>query len=246
MKVVANMYVLYWQRRRFVLLLVVALAVISIVIGIRGWRGLKEEGVPVLKVQPIYQGNVNKKAVALVFNIDWGEEYLPEILRILSHKQVRATFFPTGQWAIKFPDLVKQMVREGHEIGNHGYGHLHVDTLSREENRRDIKQAEEVLISLTGRKPVLYAPPYGENKPHVVETVADLGYKFIMWTVNTGDYLPGIKPEDIIKLVVSHSQNGAIILLHPTDPATQALPEIIDHLQKRGYSLVTVPEILNS
>lgn len=240
------MYVLYWQRGCLVFLLAIALAVIGIIIGVKGWRFLRGEEVPVLKMQPIYQGNVNKKAVALVFNIDWGEEYLPEILRILSHRQVRATFFPTGQWAIKFPDLVKQIVREGHEIGNHGYGHLHVDNLSREENRRDIKQAEEVLISLTGRKPVFYAPPYGENKPHVVAAAADLGYKFIMWTVNTGDYLPGIKPEDIIKIVVSHSQNGAIILLHPTAPTAQALPEIINHLQERGYSLVTVSEILNS
>ncbi|MGI9952035.1 polysaccharide deacetylase family protein [Moorellaceae bacterium AZ2] len=236
------MYVLYWQRRRLWLFLVAVLA--AVFIGMAAWRWLQGVEVPVFKVQPIYQGDVNKKAVALAFNVDWGEEFLPEILQILSQKQVRATFFITGQWAAKFPDLVRQMAREGHEIGNHGYSHQHVDNLSREENREDIRKAEGVLADLIGRRPALYAPPYGESKPHVVAAAADVGYKFIMWTVNTGDYLPGTRAEDIIKMVVSHSQNGAIILLHPTRPTTQALGEIINQLHKRGYSLTTVSEVL--
>lgn len=237
------MYVLYWQRWRRWLWLAAALAAVAFV-GVCGWYWLQERDVPVMEVQPIYRGNVERKAMALAFNVDWGEEYLPAILQTLSQKQVRATFFPTGQWATKFPDLVKKMAGEGHEIGNHGYGHLHVNDLSREENRRDMQRAEEVLTNLTGRRPVLYAPPYGENKPQVVAAADDLGYKFIMWTINPGDYLPGTRPEDIVRAVVSHNQNGAIVLLHPTAPTVEALPEVINRLQKLGYTLATVSEIL--
>ncbi|HBT47805.1 MAG TPA: polysaccharide deacetylase [Peptococcaceae bacterium] len=236
------MYVLYWQRRRVLMFLVTVVAVVFA--GMMVWRWLQGEVAPVSRVQPIYQGDVNKKAVALAFNVDWGEEFLPGILQTLSRHQAKATFFITGQWAVKFPDLVRQMAREGHEIGNHGYTHQHVDNLSREENRQDIKKAEGVLADITGRQPVLYAPPYGESKPHVVAAAADLGYKFIMWTVNTGDYLPGTTAEDIVKMVVSHSQNGAIVLLHPTRPTAEALGEVINQLRKRGYELTTVSEVL--
>ncbi|MBE3581599.1 MAG: polysaccharide deacetylase family protein [Thermoanaerobacteraceae bacterium] len=236
------MYVLYWRRRRVWIFLAAVLA--AVFIGMMARRWVQGEDASVFKVQPIYQGDVNKKAVALAFNVDWGEEFLPDILQTLSRNQARATFFVTGQWAVKFPDLVRQMAREGHEIGNHGYSHQHVDNLSREENREDIRKAEGVLADLTGRRPALYAPPYGESKPHVVAAAADLGYKFIMWTVNTGDYLPGTAAEDIIKIVVAHSQNGAIVLLHPTRPTAEALGEIINQLRKRGYELATVSEIL--
>lgn len=209
-----------------------------------GWLWWAARAVYVSKMAPIYQGDASKKAIALVFNVDWGEEYLPRILELLAQGKARATFFFTGQWADKFPELVKKVADAGHEVGNHGYAHLHVNNLSPEEIRRDIKRAEEVLTGLTGRKPSLYTPPYGENKPHVINAAADLGYKFILWTINPGDYLPGTKPEDIIKAVTSHSQNGAIVQLHPTAATTQALTGLIDELQRRGYALVTVSEIL--
>lgn len=193
---------------------------------------------------PIYQGDANKKAVALVFNVDWGEEYLPGILELLSQEKVRATFFFTGRWADKFPEIVKQVADAGHEIGNHGYRHLHVNDLGEKEIVEDIKRAEEVLMGLVGKRPTLYSPPYGEDKPHVVAAASRLGYRFILWTINPGDYLSGTKPEDIIKTVVSGSRNGAIIQLHPTAPTADALPEMVKALKERGYSLVTVSELL--
>lgn len=240
-KRVKDLRVLYWRRRSLLFWSLVVLAG-GLVLG--GWLWGAARTVYVTKVVPIYQGDANKKAIALVFNVDWGEEYLPHILELLSQWKVRATFFLTGQWADKFPELVRKVAEAGHEVGNHGYSHLHVNNLSPEEIRRDIKRAEEVLMGLIGRKPALYTPPYGENKPHVIAAATELGYKFILWTINPGDYLPGTKPEDIIKTVISHSQNGAIIQLHPTAATTQALPGIIEGLKKRGYALVTVSEIL--
>lgn len=236
-----DLRVLYWRRRSLIFW---GLVFLTGGLFFSGWLWWRTQTAYVSKVAPIYQGDASKKAIALVFNVDWGEEYLPRILDLLAQGKARATFFFTGQWADKFPELVKKVADAGHEIGNHGYAHLHVNNLKPEEIKRDIKRAEEVLTGLMGRKPALYAPPYGENKPHVINAAAELGYKFILWTINPGDYLPGTKPEDIIKTVISHSQNGAIVQLHPTAVTTQALTGIIKELRRRGYALVTVSEIL--
>ncbi|MEW8958045.1 polysaccharide deacetylase family protein [Neomoorella humiferrea] len=236
------MYVLYYRRQR--LLGIMAAVGLLLVLGFTAWHWLAGRAVPTMKTQPIYQGNPERKAVALTFTIDWGEEYLPSILQALQKAGARATFFPTGQWAERHPDLVRQMAAAGHEIGNHGQSHPHPDNLSREENRRDIQLGEATLTAITGKKPELYAPPYGESKPQVVAAAGDLGYKFIMWTINTGDYLPNTTPEDILASVIPKCQNGAIILMHPTKPASQALPELLKKLQERGYALVTVSEVL--
>lgn len=239
------MYVLYWRkgllyRLRFLLVLGVVLAAVF-----AGWYLLyTKKTVPTMRTWPIYQGNPEQKAVAFTFTVDWGEEYLPAILTVFQETGTRATFFPTGQWASRHPELVKKMVEGGHEIGNHGYSHSHPDSLSREENRQDILQGEQALMNITGKKPAVYSPPYGESRPQVVSAAGDLGYKFIMWTINTGDYLPNTKPEDILNTVVPQCQNGAIVLMHPTEPTSKALPELIKQLKERGYDLMTVSEIL--
>jgi peptidoglycan/xylan/chitin deacetylase (PgdA/CDA1 family) len=238
------MYVLYYRRqwlRRLGVLLALGLL---LALSFTAWRWLRGGAVPAMKTQPIYQGDPGRKAVALTFTIDWGEEYLPAILAALQQAGARATFFPTGQWAERHPELVRQMLAGGHEIGNHGQSHPHPDNLSREENRRDIQAGEATLMAITGKKPALYSPPYGESKPQVVAAAGDLGYKFIMWTINTGDYLPNTRPDDILATVIPKCQNGAIVLLHPTEPASKALPELLKQLQQRGYALVTVSEIL--
>ncbi|MDK2820557.1 MAG: hypothetical protein PWP31_522 [Clostridia bacterium] len=238
------MYVFYYSRQWLRRCGFLAALILFIGMCFLGWRWFNGATVPTMKTQPIYQGNQNHKKVALTFTIDWGEEYLPDILAALKKADAKATFFPTGQWAQENRDLILKMVAEGHEIGNHGQSHPHPDNLSREENRKDIKQGEETIVSITNKKPVLFSPPYGESKPHVVEAATDLGYKFIMWTINTGDYLPNTQPEDIIQTVVPKCMNGAIVLLHPTEPTSKAMPELIKQLKQRGYKLVTTSEVL--
>ncbi len=238
------MYILYCRKlflRRVMGLLFLGAA---LVLAVMGWQWLNGSVAPTMKTNPIYQGNPERKQMSLTFTIDWGEEYLPAILSSMKQTGVRATFFPTGQWASRHQKLVQQIAAAGHEIGNHGYAHPHPDHLSREENRQDIERAEKALMDIIGKKPVVYSPPYGESEPQVVAAATDLGYKFIMWTINTGDYLPGTIPEDVIDTVVSKCQNGAIVLLHPTEATTKALPELIKQLQDRGYELVTVSDVL--
>ncbi len=193
--------------------------------------------------QPIYQGSGRYREVALTVNVFWGEEYIPRMLEILSQHNVKATFFLGGTWVKKYPDLAALIVREGHEIGSHGYSHPHPDRLSKSANLRDIRKAEEIIFQATGVRPRLYAPPYGERGPAVLQAAGEASYVTILWSVDTVDWqLP--PPEVIVDRVTSKVHNGAIVLMHPTAPTVGALPEIIQRLRKEGYHLVTVSRLL--
>jgi probable sporulation protein (polysaccharide deacetylase family) len=198
---------------------------------------------PVSYSQPVYQGSGRHKEVALTVNVFWGEEYIPQMLDILSSNNVKATFFLGGIWVKKYPELAARIAREGHVIGSHGYSHPHPDQLSKSANLKDIMKAEQIIFQATGIKPRLYAPPYGERGPSVLQAAGQASYTTVLWSVDTVDWqLP--PPEVIVERVVGKAHNGAIVLMHPTAPTVKALPEIIRWLKKEGYQVVTVPRLL--
>lgn len=221
------------------------LVVLLLVIPIAGGYlfALRDRTVPTLQT-PVYQGDSTTKSIALTFNVDWGEEYIPAILETCQEHNIKVTFFVTGRWAQKFPQLTRQMAREGHEIGSHGYGHPHPNYLSVEQNLADIKKAEKVLIEILGRKPSFYAPPYGEHGPTCLQAAEQGGYRTILWSVDSIDWK--FRDRDIIFYrVINKAHNGAIILLHPTEATAAALPSIIKELQRQNYSLVTLSDMLS-
>lgn len=212
----------------------------SVIPGLLLWAPKKDA--PVIS-EPVYQGNESIKAMALTCNVFWGEEYIGNMLKLLEEKNVKMTFFIGGTWAEKFPELVKMIYSQGHEIGSHGYAHPHPDHLSLEANKNDIAKAEKIIRELTGKKPVLYAPPYGERGPAVLQAAEEMGYQTILWSIDTIDWQrPG--PDVIRDRVINNAHNGGIVLMHPTAPTVQALPAVIDGLRKQGYELVTVGNML--
>jgi len=232
------MKVFFVRKRNLYIIATIVVFLLLLLILLGSW--LQREA-PV--VNPIYMGNTQEQAVALMINVDWGEDILPQMLDILKSKNVKATFFISGRFAGKFPDLVKRISQEGHEIGNHGYSHPHVDKLSKEANQKEITDTEKVFQELGINYVKLFAPPYGEHKAHVVEAADALGYKTIMWTADTIDWQDP-PPETIIKRVLGKADNGALILMHPKKCTLSALPAVIDGLQARNYQLKTVTEIL--
>ncbi|MBM7854448.1 putative sporulation protein (polysaccharide deacetylase family) [Desulfohalotomaculum tongense] len=210
---------------------------------ILGYMALQEDYEPTLA--PIYQGNEDKKEIALTVNVYWGEEYLPQMLKIMEENNVKATFFIGGQWAEKFPRLLKKISTSGHEIGSHGYSHPHPDYLSKSGNIREITRSERVISKITGKKPTLFAPPYGERGKSVLAAVEELGYQCILWSVDTIDWQRPA-PETIVNRVTQKAHNGAIVLMHPTAPTVRALPEIITALKNDGYEFVTVSELIKN
>ncbi|HHV77188.1 MAG TPA: polysaccharide deacetylase family protein [Syntrophothermus lipocalidus] len=236
------MRVYFLPRRALRIAAVIAVVVLFMAILAYFW----ESSLNAYKLEePIYQGQTGQKVIALTFNVDWGEEYVPDLLKILEQNGVKATFFLTGRWAEEFPELVKNMKKHGHCLGNHGYKHLHLNNLSPEQVKEEITRAEKVIQTITGERPYLFAPPYGEFNTSVQKVAAELGYKIVMWSLDTVDWQ---RPEasTIVNRVVPRIHNDAIILMHPTQPTVEALPSILKQLKEEGYRFATVSEIVGN
>lgn len=193
--------------------------------------------------QPYYRGPTSEPRVALMVNVDWGDEYIPDMLEVFQHYGVSVTWFPTGRWVQRSPELAQAIARAGHEIGNHGGWHGMPSEMSRAEVARLIQEGEDVILEVTGQRPQVFAPPAGDFSGDTVAVAGELGYKTVLWTVDTVDWQRPA-PTKIIDRVLSGLCNGALILMHPTQPTLEALPVILDHLNTKGYQCVTVSELL--
>lgn len=198
---------------------------------------------PVFLGQPVYHGDSRYKEMALTFNVFWGEEYIQGLLDILKENNAKATFFMGGTWVKKFPDITKKIQQDGHEIGSHGYSHPHPDSLSKSANLKEIQKAEALIYQVTGTRPKLFAPPYGERGSAVLQAAGEAGYTTILWSIDTIDWQRP-DPGTIVSRVVKKAESGSIVLMHPTEPTVQALPEIIKSLKEKGYNFVTVSGML--
>lgn len=193
---------------------------------------------------PIYKGEADEKDIAFACNVVWGNEYLPEMLRILKENDIRITFFIGGDWATKYSEELKSIFTAGHELGNHGENHKKQTLLNIEENKREILKAEESIKNVTGVKTTLFAPPYGDVNRTVVDTAEGLGYKVILWSIDTIDWNTKDYTK-IVERVEAKQHNGAIVLMHPTEATVKALPEMIKSLKSKGYDISTVSEVLD-
>lgn len=223
-----------------VLLVSVWLASLVFAITLPYWRSnIDVMGFGNVITDPLYRGDPNKPLMSFTVNVDWGQEVIPAMLETLQEYDVRVTFFVTGHWAKQYPDLVLQMAEAGHEVANHGMRHEHPTQLSDWDLTMLILENQKLIGGLIGAPSPFFAPPYGEVDRRVVATARNLGYRTIMWTIDTIDWQePSV--ETTVSRVVSKAQNGGIVLMHPKPNTVKALPTIIEGLRQRGYQLVPV------
>ncbi|WP_327432767.1 polysaccharide deacetylase family protein [Streptomyces sp. NBC_01236] len=184
------------------------------------------------------------KCIALTFDAG-PSEHSARLLDILKEKQVPATFFLLGKRHIeKYPELVKRMAAEGHEVASHTWDHKILTRITPEQIREELKKPNDAIEKLTGHKPTLMRPPQGRTNDTVHKISRELGLAEVLWSVTAKDYQTS-DPELIQKRVLEQSSRDGIILLHDLYPGTvPAVPGIIDALKKRGYVFVTVPQLL--
>lgn len=194
---------------------------------------------------PIFRGHPEKEMVALMINVSWGTEYIPEILNILNKQKVKATFFIEGKWAKEHTNLVKMIDEQGHTIGNHAYNHPDMARLSNQENADQIIQTNEIIEAIIGKTPQWFAPPSGSYTNDVVEAAHHLNMETILWTVDTVDWKnPSVSV--MINRVMTKVHPGAMILMHPTLPVMKGLDQMIIELREQGYKMNTVETLLSS
>lgn len=136
---------------------------------------------------PIYSVDRTEKMASLSFDAAWGAEDTPTLIRILNEHHVHATFFVVGQWVDKYPDAVKALSDAGNEVMNHSDTHPHMPQLSREEMQKQVEQCDAKIEKITGKKPTLFRPPYGDYNNNVIETLRGTQHDVIQWSVDTND-----------------------------------------------------------
>ena len=201
------------------------------------------------------QGAGGEHEIALTFADGPDPKLTPKILDILKERHVKAAFFIVGRQAEQYPGLVKRIVAEGHEIGNHTYTHANLGETSDEQTRIELNATQRLIESITGRSTTLFRPPYNadsrptelaELKP--LELAQDeLGYLIVLENIDPEDWSrPGV--DTIVQRVKEQRRQGSIVLLHDAggnrDQTVKALPKIIDYLETRGDQIVPLSTLL--
>ncbi len=182
--------------------------------------------------------------VALTFDDGPDKELTPRLLDILKASGARATFFPIGEKVGKHPALISRIVKDGHELGNHGWGHLKMTRLDEATVRREIRLTNMALKNVAGIVPQLFRPPHGLVDSRLKKLVRlEGGLETVTWNLVCGDWKKVSSPY-IETRVLSGIRNGAIVLMHDTNPQTiMAMTKVVPELRKRGYNMVPVSEL---
>lgn len=198
-------------------------------------------------IVPVYaKEGASAKKIALTFDDGPSAEYTAEILDILQKYGVKATFFVIGVNAEKHPALLRRVIAQGHEIGNHTYSHPHLQKMDASTLADELIRADELLYNLAGVSPTLFRPPEGVVSPAVKAAAEEGGYRLVLWTIDTRDWALNTT-DNIIRLIDQQASDGSIILFHDwiagKSPTPAALDVIIPRLQKRGFQFVKVSEL---
>ncbi len=193
---------------------------------------------------PVYSVEREDEVISISFDASWGGSQTKEILDILDEYGVKATFFLVGLWVDKYPELVKEIHDRGHEIGNHSDSHPHMSQLSESQIVKELDGVSDKIEAITGVRPTLFRPPYGDYNNRVVTVSRAQNYECVQWSVDSLDWKNrGV--EDLVKRATTGVKKGDIVLFHnDSQYITQALRAVLDAYQRQGLKLIPVGEIL--
>jgi peptidoglycan-N-acetylglucosamine deacetylase len=195
-------------------------------------------------LQVLCKGTVKEKVVALTFDDGPDPVITPRVLEILEKHQIPATFFVIGRKAKNQEDLIRLIISKGHNIGNHSFSHHFLfDLFKRKNMEQDLVKAEMIIKDLSGKKPLLFRPPYGVTNPVLAKVVKRLGYQVIGWSIRSFDTTKK-DAQKVTKRVIKGLHPGAVILMHDAQAvAPKALENIIIKAKEQGYRFVGLDEI---
>ncbi|OGR82844.1 MAG: hypothetical protein A2901_03955 [Elusimicrobia bacterium RIFCSPLOWO2_01_FULL_54_10] len=181
----------------------------------------------------------------LAFTFDDGPHpgHTERLLQVLRAAKVRATFFVVGRQVELFPEILKLIAKDGHEIGNHTYSHPDMRTLEPAAIAEELAKTEKLVFAVTGRKMKYFRPPGGRYNPSVVAAAKTQGYEMVLWSVLPEDHAR--PPASVIRSrVLSTAKGGGIVLMHSgVENTLESLPGIIAALRDRGYKFKTVSQM---
>ena len=196
------------------------------------------------RLVPIYSVERNDKVISISFDCAWGTEHTDDILNALRVSNVHATFFMVEFWAEKYPEYVKKIDGQGHEIGTHSSTHSYMSKQNAEEIKLELTTSSEAIENVTGKKVELFRPPYGDYDNELIKTASELGYYTIQWDTDSLDW-KDLSATDIAMRVINGVKSGSIILMHNNGLHTaESVPIILETLKNKGYSFVPIGELI--
>lgn len=191
-------------------------------------------------------GNEANNAIALTFNISHGDEQALPILERLEKEDVTATFFLSGEWAERHPDIVEKITEGQHEIGMLGYEYASYTEMEAAAVQKDILKSKDVFQKLGLEDTYLLRAPNGHLNEEIISLAEQQGLKVVHWSLNPDDWTnPGV--DKIAEDILENVTNGDIILLHASDSVkqTEQALELVLPKIKASQSLVTVSELIS-
>ncbi len=226
-------------KRRLLTILAVTTAVILAAVGSASVFAASGRSLPIYNVQ------TEEKVVALSFDAAWGADDTDTLISILGDYGAKATFFVVGEWVDKYPDEVQKLADAGMSVQNHSDTHPHFTQISTTEMTAQLSTCNGKIEAITGVKPILFRPPYGDYNNSVIDTVNAAGMYPIQWDVDSLDWQDSATVESITSHVLNKVQNGSILLFHnDADHTPEALPGILQSLKDMGYSFVLIQDLI--
>lgn len=189
--------------------------------------------------------NVDGPYIAITFDDGPNPETTPKLLKILEARGVKATFFVVGTRATENPEMLRRMVAEGHEIGNHSWNHPQLPKVSLAEVDKQMTQTNAAIHAAIGKDPIYLRPPYGAMSPGLRKYIEDkYGLTMVYWSADSLDW-KNRDAQAIYDKVMAQTHPGGIILMHDIHATTvAAVPRVLDALLAKGYKFVTVSQLI--
>jgi peptidoglycan-N-acetylglucosamine deacetylase len=201
----------------------------------------------------VTQVPIHQKVVALTFDDGPNPPYTNQIVNYLHSQHVVATFFVVGKAVARHPDVVRLEAQDGDALGNHTWDHAHLMLESKAHIRQEISRTDQAIQDAAGIRTRLFRPPFGARDYTVINVARNMGYQVIMWSVPLPRDWQSPPPAVIRDRVMHYVKDGSIIVLHDGNrgnagnraSTVTATKLIVQALQRDGYQLVTVPELLH-
>jgi len=191
--------------------------------------------------------NVNAEGPYLAITFDDGPHpvHTPRLLDILKERGIKATFYVIGKCVAEYPEIVRRMVAEGHEVGNHTWTHPQLTKLGAAALASEINQTNDAIFQAAGVRPATMRPPYGATNSSINKRLNDeFGLTVIMWSVDPLDWKIR-KASHVSNHIIQNAGSGSIVLAHDIHPSTiDAMPPALDALLAKGQKFVTVSELI--
>ena len=197
------------------------------------------------KYKGICLGNSQKKYIYLTFDNGYEAGYTGKILEVLKNNDVKATFFITAHYLNTSADLVKQMIDEGHIVGNHTVNHKSMPSLNDEEIKKEVMELHQAVYAKFQYEMKYIRPPKGEYSENTLNVTNSLGYKNVMWSFAYEDWDEKKQPDEqkAKEKILKNLHNGEIVLLHSTSKTnTNILDDVIKSIRAQGYEIKSLDE----